>query len=168
MPDDGDEEYSIFKEEIVKNPDICNNCYRKFRDRMIPEAVNHKGERVPIRTSIKSSVRDKNDYSSYDTKFYPDKTTKKEVPYCKCGIQKPGFSNSRWQRPLSKSQLLECVHRIREHLTTSQDIELNEDLLYDTFRALKEDPDNQFEDDQILKEAVDTAAITEKGNKTET
>lgn len=150
-------EDSIFKDNVQRHPDICNNCFRRTRERSEINYINIKGVPHHVRDSTSAIVSDDLDYAKW-SKFYPGPDVGDGViPYCECGFSKPGFDNS---RPLDKMTFLEYGKNLADRYE-EMGLDFEREKLLDELYELKSEPDNQFRDDEMYRKATDVAvAVT--------
>lgn len=145
---------TIFKQEILKDSGICNNCFRRtheVEERRYPRQVENR----PITGTVLLRERLVKDPTE-TIKVYPKWDEAAHHPpgrnACKCGA----VSKSVQMRPISKRDAIEYTERISERLEERSVIH-NKDVLFGHVRRETSKEDRQHEDDEIFEEAVSKA-----------
>ncbi|PHQ43927.1 hypothetical protein Z052_01955 [Halorubrum sp. C191] len=156
---------SIFK-DIQRDPDVCNNCFRRTHTRYSreyavdwvydpserdydfwPRLVDH-GEEVRRRRGETTKVPDETPAGGMTTT-------------CKCGVQyvppEDLADDETWKiRPMPKRLFFEAAERLADRVSEHDAVA---SLDRDDFLALldewKSDPDEQFRDDRLFERAVE-------------
>lgn len=133
---------STFSQEIEHNPHICTNCYRRLRYVLKPH------EDMPDVVDGKLEYTN----SAYFDYFGDEQETgrpSKKKSYCKCG----NVDDAKI-RPLDKKELFDIAERVCDHLD-EMNVEIDKETFFNIIREKKSDPENQFNEEVILEEAVE-------------
>lgn len=143
---------SVFKKIVQRNPEICNNCFRRWRrlyDRNY--VVESDGYVRPVR----DTVRDINSPSVYSvddtTEDFQHEECGGKTFVCECGHL------SGTTRPVSVDTGIEMAHRLAS-LLDDEGIAFDQDVLFDHVRTELTQPENQGRQDSVFDDAV-TAAV---------
>lgn len=161
-----DEEKSVFQAEIQgpENSDICDNCFRrthvvvenwepiKFDARTKEWKIHRPSKKVRKLLQPKRFPVDGNIIQAFDP-WKSCGTYPGTFSTCECGVISKGAK----LRPLDKRQMIQHGERVCERLEES-DYDIDRDSFFDTLRMLKEDPDEQFADEDIFIQATERAA----------
>lgn len=139
---------SKFYRKIESNPNICTNCYRRISYELKPH------DTMPDCVSPKKEYQNSVFFDYFDDRTDSGRPSVQRS-FCKCG-----FVDSGKIRPLDKKELMKVSVRIRNRLQ-EENIKFNEDIFFDVVREKKSDPDNQFNEEVILEEAIEKSLITE-------
>ena len=140
---------STFYRKIESNPNICTNCYRRLSFIAKPDE-----DRMHHSVTPKREYQDHVDFDYFDDKHETGRPSVKRS-FCKCGFVDAGKI-----RPLEKSELMEVAVRVRERLE-EEDVSFDKDIFFESVRIEKSNPDNQFNEEAILENAVNESLITE-------
>lgn len=135
------DEESTFTQEIEKNSHICDNCYRRLRFVLKPH------ESMPDVVGDKMEYTNEAHFAYFDDRQETGRPSRKKS-YCKCG----NVDDAKI-RPLDKKEMMETAERVIERLD-EEGIDVDEELFLNTVYHHKSDPDNQFNEEVILEEAV--------------
>lgn len=145
---------SIFEEEILDEPGVCHNCFRKTHDL---EEI-HYPRRVENRPITGTTLRKERFFTREDQveKVYPPWEIPVTSPVgrniCKCGV----ISSRTKRRPLDLSKMIEYGQYLSDRLD-EMNIPHDEDIFFQHLKEEKKKPDRQHEDDKIFEEAVEKA-----------
>lgn len=141
---------SAFK-EIQRDPDVCNNCFRRRYQRF---------ERNYIVDQYKGDVWVREVDGLPDQRF-PNDEHNSEIPHerltsgtrnaCACG-----FSYGDELRPLPKSLFFEYAEHLIQRLH-EDGVSFDSATYYDELSRLKSDPAEQFADDRMYMKAIASA-----------
>lgn len=139
---------SIFYRKIESNPNICTNCYRRLSFVAKPDE-----NRMHYSVTARREYQDHVDFDYFDDKHESGRPSVKRS-FCKCG-----FVDSGKIRPLDAKELMNVSTRVRDRLE-EENIDVDVDVFFDTIRNEKSNPDNQFNEEAILEEAIERSLIT--------
>lgn len=149
--EDEEENDTLFEEYVEGKDGVCGNCFRRTHE------VEEKWypERLPAQ--VEDILQDPKYFPNKDQviKVYPKSKTAaypSSRNICKCGV----FDPYQKIRPLTKHQLLVYTRHAAERLEESG-IDFNKEVLFTYVKETKSDPDEQFQDDQILEDAIEAA-----------
>lgn len=137
---------SKFYKKIESNPNICTNCYRRLSQKLEPH------ESMPDCVAPKKEYENSVHFDYFDDK---EKSGKPSVQRSSC---KCGFVDSGKIRPLDKKEFMKVAVRVRNRLE-EEEIDFDEDIFFDKVREEKANPDNQFNEEVILENAIDKSLI---------
>lgn len=142
-----DDDESFFDKQFEHDREICSNCYRRVRtvvsvEDYAPEFLND---------SLRDTLADDIEHAPHTELDYPppDRNAHSFRRVCECGCVDTGAKI----RPLSKEKVMTYVGHIADRLD-EKDFEFDEDVLYDTARAMKENPEYQFDEERIFEAAI--------------
>ena len=133
---------STFSEKVEHNNNICSNCYRRLSVTLEPH------RELPDCVTNHIEYSDSVEFGYFEGRKPNSSHPSVKKSYCECGV----VDESKI-RPLSKDELMESAHRVRERLE-EQDVELDVDEYYSFIREEKSNPQNQFNEEKILEKAV--------------
>ena len=139
---------SKFYRKIESNPNICTNCYRRLSYVSVPDK-NEMHDSVAPKREYQDHVK----FDYFDDKHNSGRPSVQRS-FCKCG-----FVDSGKIRPLDKKQLMKVTVRVRNRLE-EEDMNFDEDIFFEEVRKEKSNPDNQFNEEAILENAVNESLIT--------
>lgn len=167
---------TIFSDLIQGDPDICDNCFRRTRDRyernyrVEPYFDEEEGEWDVHAIDVQAiELDDGTLIGGYDDNVFRRSEETERIPerggyrgmvtICECGFRwVPEHIMEEWKnRPLDKSTFFEYLERLCERLREAG-VDFDDALLYDIADDLKSDPDEQFADDRIYSEAIEKSA----------
>lgn len=161
---------------IVEDPDVCSNCFRRKRERFernyrletyfdedegewSVRPVNVQGITITIagEEEIVGGMED-DVYRDYDNTIkIPERGSIRGLrTVCRCGYRYDGSEDWR-NRPLRKSTFFEYAEYLRDRMRENG-VDFDEDAFFEKLDELKSDPDKQFADDRIFKQACDHAS----------
>ena len=139
---------STFYRKIESNPNICTNCYRRISFVAKPDE-----ERMHHSVTARREYEDHVEFDYFDDKHETGRPSVKRS-FCKCGFVDAGKI-----RPLDKKELMKVAVRVRDRLD-EEEIEFDEDEFFGSVKREKSNPDNQFNEEAILENAVNESLIT--------
>lgn len=146
-----DNNETAFERFVENKMGVCSNCFTR----------THDIERDWYPHNLRSGVREMLQREKFDPRYeevqkvFPPEKSADYPPsrnICECGVLIP-FDKV---RPLKKQELLDYTHNVVDRLEES-DVDFNEVVLFDEVRQLKEDPECEKTDDDILEHAVHQA-----------
>lgn len=175
-------------EEVRSDPDVCSNCFRRTHDRyernyrlevvqkededgklrwtVEPVEVTQEVKRVfdPVQQEVVEELE-----AAIETDVYKLPENVIRIPErgghrgfvtaCECGFRYSPESD--WKnRPLDKSTFFDYAENLLARLRESG-ASIDEDTYFEELDARKSDPDNQFADDRIFREAIEQASAVE-------
>lgn len=145
---------TVFKHQIQKDPDVCNNCFRRTH------------ETVERNYAKRTFVNDENEPDVYwekvdfpDMRFtrqdevdtmYSDRDDGTTVRSCKCGLRNIPL------RPISLDSAMTRAKRVAKRLYEAG-VMIDHDVLLDVVREEMQKPENQGRFDTVLDGAVSEA-----------
>lgn len=143
-----DDEIDPFQEHIADDPDICYNCYRRWRDTMDRKYVVYEDGYVsPIRDSMQDVVKPVSVRIDQESDVFDGEETKGRYAICKCGTPFQSL------RPIDIDTAKRYAERICDHLHR-KNVEFDEDEFFAEMFHMKREPDNQYKIDVIFKIAL--------------
>jgi len=139
---------STFYRKVESNPNICTNCYRRISFVAKPDE-----ERMHHSVTARREYEDHVEFDYFDDKHETGRPSVKRS-FCKCGFVDTGKI-----RPLDKKELMKVAVRVRNRLD-EEEIEFDEDEFFGSVKREKSNPDNQFNEEAILENAVNESLIT--------
>lgn len=174
----------VFK-DIQRDPDICTNCFRRMRDRsernyrLEPywdDSGEGNGEWDVRPVNVEGIEIEINGEKELLGGFEDIVTRRREETYkipergghrgmrtvCKCGFRyvpdRELPDGESWKnRPLRKSTFFDYAEHLEERLQ-EKGVTFSQDVYYETLDDLKTDPDEQFADDRMFREAIENAS----------
>lgn len=138
---------------VQRDPGVCNNCYRRYRDHYDDEYVYlpDKDEIRHVRRSIEPIFSGESRSTESATTIPKEPVSHGLGTICECG-QPSGIQI----RPLKKRMLAEYGENVLERLEEIE-IPIDGEAFRERLMDLKSDPDEQFADDRIIMKAIETA-----------
>lgn len=137
-----------FEEHIANDPDICYNCYRRWRDTMERNyAVENDGYVRPLRRSLTGVVKAIRPAIEAESGIFHAEETEGQYPVCDCGTPFESF------RPVDIDTAKRYADRICNHLHR-KGVDFDEDEFYAQMFKMKRKPDKQYKIDMIFKKAL--------------
>jgi hypothetical protein len=146
----------VFK-TIQRDPTICSNCFRRlYNEEVVNFMVQNDGYPKPVRQSIEDIILPHKDYEEDSiAPVLPAGTCQKPYPGCECGAT-DAFTVI---RPLTKKQTFSFGANLADRIEEIEQIKFDRDQFFDVLEALKTDPDEQHQDDDMYRRAAN-AAVT--------
>lgn len=146
-----DNNETAFERFVENKSGVCVNCFSRTHD------VERDWYPHYLQREVKDLLQDEKFDPRYQdvVKVFPPGKSADYPPsrnICECGVIVP-FDKI---RPLKKQDLLNYTHNVVERLEESE-VHFNEVVLFDEVRRLKEDPECEKTDDDILEHAVHQA-----------
>lgn len=152
IPED-ESEQTIF-DDIQKDSDICNNCFRRthstFERNFAVDTFVPEGSNEAELWAREVELPDRSFPHPDETTYVPGVSAAEGTHvYCTCGCYDP-------VRPVSKRRAMEHAKRLCDRLD-EYGVDFDPDVLLDEVRARMSEPENQGKFDTSLKEAVKIA-----------
>lgn len=153
-----DEEASFFKEEVQKDPEVCNNCFRRCRHVWKPthwlEPITVEEDEQKVDTVVVSRVRDSVPVASRNQPILQETERDPVGSPCRCGSFNVTTVTRNAGDALTKRECLLLADRLADRIEEKAS-GFNREAFIKSVNRLKSDEKLSNQDDEIFRRATE-------------